>query len=341
VLCMGEAGLISRVLVKKLAGFVTFASIDPQAATAPGQLAIDTLKGLYRYDSLNVETELFGVIADPVGHSLSPAIHNACFAEAAMNRLYLPLLVQGGQREFDTFLDNVLARPWLDFRGFSVTIPHKHSALEYVRRHAGFIEPLADKIGAANTLLIERRATSDERRLRAYNTDYAGALDAITQGLGIERNGLRGVPVAVIGAGGVSRAIVAGLTDAGAEVTIYNRTVARAQELAAEFHCQAASLDKLSHLDAKLLINCTSIGMHPHVDATPVPAEYLKPGMTVFDTVYNPAETLLLRQAREKGAKTIDGIAMFVNQAAAQFHLFTGRSADTDLMRKVVLDSLR
>jgi 3-dehydroquinate dehydratase/shikimate dehydrogenase len=336
VLCMGEAGLISRVLAKKLGAFVTFASLDKQAATAPGQLTVDAFKRLYRYDAIDAGTELFGVIADPVGHSLSPAIHNACFADKGMNRLYLPLLVQGGQAEFDAFLDNILARPWLDFRGFSVTIPHKHSALEYVRRKGGFIEPLAEKIGATNTLLIERRATSDEPRLQAYNTDYAGALDAITQGMGIERRDLRGVPVAVVGAGGVSRAIVAGLTDAGAKVTIYNRTLERAQELAADFGCKAAGLGDLSQLDARLLVNCTSIGMHPKVDATPVPADLIEPNMAVFDTVYNPAETLLLKQAKAKGAKTIDGVAMFVNQAAAQFRLFTGQSANTNLMREVV-----
>lgn len=340
VLCMGEAGLISRILAKKFGASVTFASIDKQAATAPGQVTVGTLKGLYRHDSVDAETELFGVIADPVGHSKSPAIHNACFAEAGMNKLYLPLLVQGGQKEFDAFLDNVLVRPWLDFRGFSVTIPHKHSALEYVRRQGGFIEPLADKIGAANTVIIERQATSDERHLSAYNTDYAGALDAITQGMGIERADLRDVPVAVVGAGGVSRAIVAGLTDAGAKVTIYNRTVERGQELAADFRCRAAGLDDLPRLDAKLLINCTSIGMHPHVDATPVPPEYLKPDMAVFDTVYNPAETLLLRQAKAMGAKTIDGVAMFVNQAMTQFRLFTGRKGDTGLMRKTVIAEL-
>ncbi|MEN6335324.1 MAG: shikimate dehydrogenase, partial [Phycisphaerales bacterium] len=336
VLCMGEAGLISRVLAKKLGAFVTFASLDKQAATAPGQLTVDAFKRLYRYDAIDAGTELFGVIADPVGHSLSPAIHNASFADKSMNRLYLPLLVQGGQAEFDAFLDNVLARPWLDFRGFSVTIPHKHSALEYVRRKGGFIEPLAEKIGATNTLLIERRATSHEPRLQAYNTDYAGALDAITQGMGIERRDLRGVSVAVVGAGGVSRAIVAGLTDAGAKVTIYNRTLERAQELAADFGCKAAGLDDLSRLDARLLVNCTSIGMHPKVDAAPVPADLIKPGMAVFDTVYNPAETLLLKQAREKGAKTIDGVAMFVNQAAAQFRLFTDQQVNADTMRVVI-----
>lgn len=185
-------------------------------------------------------------------------------------------------------------------------------------------------------------ATAEARpQLSAYNTDYAGALDAITQGMGIERSGLRGVPVAVVGAGGVSRAIVAGLTDAGARVTIYNRTVERAQELAADFDCEAAGLEGLSLLDAKLLVNCTSIGMHPKVDASPVPAECLKPDMVVFDTVYNPAETLLLKQAKANGAKTIDGVAMFVNQAAAQFRLFTGQPADVALMRKVVLEGLR
>ena len=341
VLCMGQAGLISRILAKKLGGLVTFASVNEQAATAPGQLTVDRLKGLYRHDSINAETELFGVIADPVGHSLSPALHNACFADRRLNKLYLPLLVQGGPAEFNQFLDNVLARPWLSFRGFSVTIPHKHSALKYVYEQGGFLAPLVDKIGAANTLLLDPHGDSPKRRIRAYNTDYAGALDAITAGMGIERTALRNVPVAVVGAGGVSRAIVAGLTDAGAKVTIYNRTVERAEELAREFGGESGGLDKLPQMNARLLINCTSIGMHPNVDATPVPAEYLKPGMTVFDTIYNPAETLLLKQAEQKGAKTIDGVAMFVNQAAAQFHLFTSQSADTDLMRKVVLGNLR
>jgi len=375
VLCMGGPGLISRILAKKFGAFVTFAGIDEPAATAPGQLTIATFRELYRYDVIDADTELFGVIGDPVGHSLSPAIHNACFTDLNMNKLYLPLHVQGGGEQFNQFLDNILARPWLDFRGFSVTIPHKHSLLKYVHSRHGSVEPLADKIGAANTLVVappswrgrpalvsrghlglalsthgaevqgqdalatnSRAGTHD---LRAYNTDYAGALDAITAGMGIERKDLRDVPVAVVGAGGVSRAIVAGLTDAGAKVMIYNRTVERAKELAADFGCEFGGLDALPQLAARLLVNCTSIGMHPNVNATPVPAEYIKPDMAVFDTVYNPAETLLLKQAKAKGAKTIDGITMFVNQAAAQFQLFTNHRASTDLMRKVVLDRLR
>ncbi len=341
VLCMGQAGLISRVLAKKLGGLVTFASLDEASGTAPGQVTLGTFKQLYHHDAIDHETELFGVIADPVGHSLSPAIHNACLADQKLNGVYLPLLVQGGRDELFAFLDGVLARPWLDFRGFSVTIPHKHSALDYVRAKGGFIEPLAEQIGAANTLVIDSRATSHERRLSAYNTDYAGSLDAITAGMGITREGFRDMPVTVVGAGGVSRALVAGLTDAGARVTIYNRTVERAEKLAADFDCAWSGLEGLAHLDAKLVINCTSIGMHPKVDASPVPAESLKPDMAVFDTVYNPAETLLLKQAKAAGAKTIDGIAMFVNQALAQFRLFTTQSANPALMRNVVLASLR
>jgi 3-dehydroquinate dehydratase/shikimate dehydrogenase len=129
---------------------------------------------------------------------------------------------------------------------------------------------------------------------------------------------------------------VAGLSDAGAKVKIYNRTLERAEKLAAEFNCEFAPLDDVRNVKAKLLINCTSIGMHPNVDATPVPKESLKKAMAVFDTVYNPAQTLLLKDAKKKRAKTIDGISMFVNQAMAQFRLFTGKAGDPDLMRKTI-----
>ncbi len=340
VFCMGQAGLISRIIAKKLDSFVTFVSIDNESATAPGQLTIEQMRKFYRFDSINAATELFGVIACPVGHSLSPAIFNGAFEEAGMNKMYLPLLVEGDKIGFDSFMDGVLARPWLMFCGFSVTIPHKQNALDFVRENKGFVEPLAEKIGAVNTLVVESQATSDERRISAYNTDYAGALDAITSGLGISRGEFKGKSVAVIGAGGVARAVVAGLSDAGAKIIIYNRTVEKGEKLAAEFNCDFAPLGDLSKLKAELLINCTSIGMHPNTDATPVPEECLIKDMVVFDTVYNPPQTLLLKQAKEKGAKTVDGLSMFVNQAAAQFKLFTGKDADTKLMRKTISNCL-
>ena len=341
VFCMGAAGLVSRIIAKKLGSFVTFASIDEKTATAPGQLAVEQLKNLYRYDCINADTQLYGIIGSPVGHSAGPAVHNACFAEIKANKLYLPLLVEGGQAEFDQFLNNILSREWLGFAGFSVTIPHKANALEYTKAKFGFIEPLAEKIGAANTLTIdEPRATSHERRISAYNTDYAGALDAITSTLEISRADLNNLPVAVIGAGGVARAIVAGLSDAGAKIKIYNRTVKKGKKLAAEFNCDFASLSELPDVEAKLLINCTSIGMHPNTDETPFPQECLKADMAVFDTVYNPAETLLLKQASQAGAKTINGVDMFINQATAQFKLFTGQDAKPELMRKAICNCI-
>jgi 3-dehydroquinate dehydratase/shikimate dehydrogenase len=335
IFCMGEAGLLSRIIAKKLGCFYTFASIDDKSATAPGQLTIEQMKKFYRFDSIDAQTQFFGVIGCPVGHSLSPAIFNGAFEKAGMNKIYLPLLVDDGKAGFDSFMSNVLARPWLGFRGFSVTIPHKQNALNFVRQNQGFVEPLAAKIGAVNTVVI-----GPDGNLSAYNTDYAGALDAITSGLHINRDDFKGKSVAVIGAGGVARAIVAGLSDVGAKITIYNRTVQRGEKLAADFNCVFAPLNDLSNLKAELLINCTSIGMYPDTDATPVPKEYISKDMTVFDTVYNPAQTLLLKQAKEKGAQTIDGLSMFVNQAAAQFKLFTGKTADIELMRKTVSENL-
>jgi 3-dehydroquinate dehydratase/shikimate dehydrogenase len=352
IFCMGQAGLISRIIAKKLGSMVTFASIDEGTATAPGQLTVEQFRKLYRYGFINRNTALYGVIADPVGHSLSPHVHNACFERARLSKVYLPLLVQGGREGFNRFLDNVLARPWLDFKGFSVTIPHKENALNYVKRKKGFVEPLAEKIGAANTILVDKsQVTSHKPRLRAYNTDYRSALDSITSVMGIKKAGLKDIPAAVIGAGGVSRAIVAGLSDVGAKITIYNRTLKRAEDLAKDFGCEFAGLDELRNLKVKLVINCTSIGMKRTEDRgqrtegrrqkTPLDAKYLKKDMVVFDTVYNPIETLLLKQAKKIGAKTIDGVSMFVNQAAAQFKLFTGKTADTKLMRKVIEGNLK
>lgn len=335
VFCMGDAGVISRIIAKKLNCFVTFASIDDKTATAPGQLTIRQLKELYRWDDINADTELYGVIGSPVAHSAGPAAHNACFAEIGANKLYVPLLVEGDKNEFDKFMDNIFTRGWLAFHGFSVTIPHKQNALNYVKEKKGVVEPLAERISAANTLLI-----GADGKPAAYNTDYKGALDAITSGLGVSKSDLKDMPIAIIGAGGVARAIVAGLSDTGAKIKIYNRTVEKAERLAAEFGCDFAGLDDLPNVDAKLVINCTSIGMYPHTDETPIIKQFLKSDMAVFDSVYNPVETLLLKDAKEIGAKTISGLDMFINQAMAQFRLFTGQNASRELMQKTVAKEL-
>jgi 3-dehydroquinate dehydratase/shikimate dehydrogenase len=328
--CMDEPGFITRILTKKFNGLVSFASIGEKTATAPGQPTVEQMRELYRWDSIDAATEFYGVIGDPIAHSKSPAVHNACFAERGLNKVYVPLLIAGGQAEFNAFMDNILARPWLGFKGFSVTIPHKEYAFNYVKEKGGAIDPLVKEIGAANTIII------DGSKLSAYNTDCIAAIEAIIAGLGADREGLRKMPVAVIGAGGGARAIVAGLVDAEAKVKIYNRTVERAKHLASDFNCDYASLDKLHKLKEKLIVNCTSIGMHPHVDASPVDVGLLQKHMAVFDTVYTPPETMLLKHAKQTGCKTISGVDMFLKQAAEQFKLFTGRAANVEIMKKVL-----
>jgi len=332
IFCMGTAGLITRIIAKKFNSYVTFASIDADTTTAPGQLTIDELKNVYRFDDIDEKTEFYGVIGAPVGHSLGPAVHNACFAKINADKLYLPILIEGGQDEFDKFINNLMCRKALGFKGFSVTIPHKQNALNYVRMRDGKVEPLAEIIGAANTFIF-----GPDDRVSAYNTDYIGAIEAIVSA-GLDD--LNNIETAVIGAGGVARAVVAGLIDSGANVTIYNRTVKKAERLADEFNCDYAGLDKLENMNVKLLINCTSVGMYPDINATAVPLSCLKSDMTVFDTVYNPAETLLLKNAKAAGAKCISGIDMFINQAAQQFKLFTKQNPDTELMRKILSDCL-
>ena len=332
---MGQAGVISRIIAKKLGSLVSFASLDAGSETASGQITIEDFKNLYRSDIIDSQTQIYGIIGDPVTHSMSPAVHNAGFAAAGVNKIYLPILIQGGRREFNEFMTNVMHRSRLEFSGFSVTLPHKAHALEYLMEAGEYVEDLAERIGAVNTIVVGVNG-----RFSGYNTDYAGAMNVIKKVMGAKRHDLHKLKVAVIGAGGAGRAIVAGLCDVAAKVKVYNRTVSKAQGLAKEFGCSYSELSGLKNLDADLVVNCTSIGMSPNVDASPVPAGLIKKEMTVFDTVYNPVETLLLKQAADAGAKTIDGVSMFIGQAMAQFKLFTGTDGDAELMRKKICEFL-
>lgn len=331
-LAMGQAGLPSRILAGKFGAFGTFAALTADAASAPGQPTIEQLKALYRWGSITPDTQLFGVIGCPVGHSMSPAIHNAAFAARGIDAAYVPLLIQPGAQNFGRFMDAVAGRPWLNWRGLSVTIPHKENALAYVGPDN--CDQLARRIGAINTITME-----DGPIFLGDNTDYAAAIDALCQAMGIARDGLAGRCVAVLGAGGAARSIVAALAHYGAAVTVCNRTVARAEELAREFGCSPAGLEAAAVAGAEIIINCTSVGMHPHVGDCPLsdlPAETA----VVFDTIYNPLDTALLKMARKQGCLTVSGLEMFVNQAVAQFERWTRQPAPRDVMRQVVLSRL-
>jgi 3-dehydroquinate dehydratase/shikimate dehydrogenase len=339
-LCMGEAGLISRVLAKKFGAFLTFASLEGTAGTAPGQISITDMKRLYRWDAIRSDTKVYGVVGSPVGHSMSPAIHNSAFDQTGFNGIYLPLLVNPGYESFKAFMESFVPFPGLDLSGLSVTIPHKENALRYLKAKGAAVEPLAERIGAVNTIVI------DGGKLSGFNTDYAAILDSITIALGITREQLANCRVAVIGAGGTGRTAVAALAACGATVVVYNRTRERADALAAEFTGRtgkvvSAAMEKLCDSCCQIYLNTTSIGMHPNVDQSPFDASGLGPEVLVFDAVYNPVQTQLLKQAAAGGSKTVSGIEMFVRQAGAQFALWTKQDAPLGVMRGVVEARLR
>jgi 3-dehydroquinate dehydratase / shikimate dehydrogenase len=340
-LCMGEPGLISRVLAKKFGAFLTFASLEDGTGTAPGQISLRDMKRLYRWDAINARTKVYGVVASPVAHSMSPAIHNAAFGETGHDGVYLPLLVNPGYESFKAFMESFVNFEGLDLSGLSVTLPHKENALRHLKEKGAEIEPLAERIGAVNTVIIDR--SSGAPVLRGMNTDYAAILDSITDNLVITHEALADYRIAVIGAGGTGRTAVAALAHFGATVVVYNRTKDRADALAAEFNGQtgkvvAAPLEKLCDSCCQIYINTSSVGMHPNVGASPFGEQppKLTPEMLVFDTVYNPPKTKLLQQAQAAGAKTVGGVEMFVRQAAAQFEAWTGLTAPAQTMRRVV-----
>ncbi len=330
-LAMGEAGIASRILAKKYGAFATFAAVRRGKESAPGQPTVDELKNLYRWDRIGPATAVYGVIGCPISHSLSPAIHNAAFEAVGLDAVYVRLEIQPGEDNFKRFMDALLERPWRDWRGLSVTIPHKENALNYVG--ANRCDELSAQIGAINTITI------DEGRLQGDNTDYAAAIDSLCAEMLIERRDLGGRAVAVIGAGGSARAILAALKHYGADVTVFNRTPDRAEKLAGEFHCRFRTLEHLRRTEAEILINCTPIGMNPRVNDSPL-EEIPSSVRVVFDVIYSPIETRLLRQGRADGCTTIAGVDMFVRQACAQFEIWTGQPAPADVMRQVTIKRL-
>jgi shikimate dehydrogenase len=270
---------------------------------------------------------------------MSPAIHNAAFDALSYDGVYLPFLVEPGYESFKAFMESFIHFEKLDLCGLSVTLPHKENALNYLVEKEARIEPLATSIGAVNTITIEKG------KLSGANTDHAAILKCICDAANITPEGLSALRVGIIGASGTARAAVAGLAYFGATVQIFNRTLIRAQHLAAEFDgrkgkVSAASLEQLNGCD--VWMNCSSVGMSPHVDASPL--GNFEPKWSsktiVFDAVYNPVRTKFLQQAEAAGARTISGVEMFVHQAAAQFETWTGQTAPRDVMRDVVMKRL-
>jgi 3-dehydroquinate dehydratase / shikimate dehydrogenase len=321
--CMGEIGTPSRILAGKFGAPFTYATFHIERTMAPGQLAWSAMRDVYRYDKIKRDTEVFGVVADPVAHSLSPLIHNVGFGELGMNRVYVPFRVP--HEHLKSFLEECQE---LGVRGLSVTIPHKETILPLLDARDEAVEG----IKAANTLVFR-----DGKR-HGYNTDHQAALDSIehTMALSKGENSMAGKTALVLGAGGAAKALVFGLRRKGCDVVIASRTLERAEELASLFRGRAVGWSIRHGIRCDLIVNCTPVGMHPNVNESPFDGAVFKPDQVVFDTVYNPEQTLFVKEARKAGCTVITGIDMFVGQAAVQFKLFTGAEPPLDAMRNVL-----
>jgi len=266
---------------------------------------------------MDSQTELYGVIGNPVRHSLSPMIHNGAFRRLGWNAVYLAFEVKNIE-------EALRGMRGLGVRGVSVTIPFKTEVLPFLDK----IEGLAKKVGAVNTI-INRRG-----RLIGYNTDCEGALEALE-----EKMDLRGKRVVLLGAGGAARAIGFGLKERGVPLIVVNRSKERGWALSKELRCNYLPISSLARmkegeLEADILINATSLGMYPRDGETPIPKKFLKKGMVVMDIVYEPLQTRLLREAKEKGCVTVDGLEMLIRQGMAQFEIWTGRRLKIGEIRK-------
>ncbi|THU61587.1 hypothetical protein C4D60_Mb07t24890 [Musa balbisiana] len=331
-LVMGERGLISRLLCPKFGGYLTFGTLGVGKESAPGQPTISDLLNVYNIRQIGADSKIFGIVGKPVGHSKSPVLFNASFKSVGLDAVYVPLLV-------DDLVNFLNAYSSTDFAGFSCTIPHKEAAVGCCDK----VDPIAKSIGAVNTII---RRPSDGK-LIGYNTDYVGAISAIedgirgSQGVGKETDSpLAGKVFVIIGAGGAGKALAYGAKEKGAKVVIANRTYERARELANLIGGHALTLAELETFhpeDGMILANTTSIGMQPNVNETPIRKQALGSYSVVFDAVYTPKATRLLREAEESGATVVSGLEMFIRQAMGQFELFTNLTAPENLMRDTVM----
>jgi 3-dehydroquinate dehydratase/shikimate dehydrogenase len=317
-LCMGEQGVISRVLCVRAGSQFTFAAVNPGEETAPGQMTARTLRDTFRLDQVDAATRVYGVAGDPVAHSLSPAMLNAAFRRENVNGVYLALHA----KSMDDLLACVRDIP---IAGLSVTMPYK----EEILKHLDKTEPWTTKVGACNTVV-----RGQDGKLFGFNTDVNGVLRPLEV-----RMRLQGARVLVLGAGGAARAAVFGLKDRGAEVYILNRTPAAAQKLAKQARAKAIPRALLKKLEFDVIINATPAGMEGNRDPLPLSEQEMK-CRYFFEMIYNPAETRLVKMARERGIHVISGLEMFVQQGARQFEIWTGKPAPIMEMQHVAEHAL-
>ena len=324
---MGDTGAWCRILAKKLGAFASFATISHKARTAPGQWTVGDMIARFRWRKISESTRVFGVLGDPVAHSMSPLIFNRWFDEMGIDAVYLPIPVRGNGESLTRFLAGCLSRPYLGIEGFSVTLPHKQAAAAWAGEGA---DRMVRSIAAANTLMLN----SDTPQ--AFNTDCHAAVDSLVAALGCTRPDLLNLPVDILGSGGTAQALVAGLAALGCKITIFGRSPEKAMDLARRFSCESGTWQDRTSRFSKVLINTTSVGFGENASHSPMPADALTNYDLVFDVIYNPLETRLLRDARAAGVATLNGLDMFIRQASMQFELWIGQKPDQQSARSAV-----
>ncbi|MGI6401422.1 MAG: shikimate dehydrogenase [Thermoguttaceae bacterium] len=329
---MTEFGFMTRILGKKWGNPYAYASFSKARTIMPGLPYYKTLRDEYRYDEINADTSVFGVVGDPIMHSLSPMIHNLSFAEQDLNCVYLPFRVT--KEDLFEFFDK--ASDVFDLKGLSVTIPHKMAIMKKLTQ----FDPAVETIGACNTVVF------DGYSRYGYNTDYIAAVLSIETAMAArpvlagEPSPLEGQSALVLGSGGAGKAIAFGLHERGARVIITDRDVEEGERVASWLGCEFCPWEEREGYVVQILANCTPVGMFPNVDEAPMDRKSLRGGMVVFDAIYNPETTYLLRMAREKGCRIVSGVEMFVGQACLQFKLYTGKRASAPFMRRVLRNAL-
>ena len=314
IAAMGELGTFSRLMATGRGSLWTYAALQKGRESASGQFTASELKHLYSVDEIDESTQVYGVIGWPVGHSLSPHIHNRALRELGLNARYLPFPIKD-LKDFGPHLRR--------FAGFSVTIPHKLQILDFV----DIVDETAKRTGAANTLV------NRDQKLFAFNTDVYGTQQALRKAFEDKVH-----KATLLGTGGAARAAALVLKERECAVTVLARDARKAERFAEEFGFASDAISQVGRYKGDLLINATPVGMFPNIDESPVPTEALH-YRYVFDMVYNPLETRLLREAR-RGSIVISGVEMFIAQAARQFELWTEHEAPAELMREIVLRQL-
>jgi 3-dehydroquinate dehydratase/shikimate dehydrogenase len=313
-LCMGEQGVISRVLCVRAGSQFTFAAANPGEETAPGQLTARALRDVYRIDQVDAATRVYGVAGDPVAQSLSPVMLNTAFRRENVNAVYLALHAK-------TMEDLTACVQHIPIAGLSVTMPYKEPILKELDKS----DPWTVKVGACNTVV-----RSQDGKLYGFNTDVNGVVRPLEL-----RIRLQGAKILVLGAGGAARAAVFGLKERGAEVSILNRTAAAAQKLAKQAKAKVINRTMLKKLEFDVIINATPAGMEGNKDPLPLTEQEMK-AKYFFEMVYTPAETRMMKMARSRGMQVIAGSEMFVQQGARQFEIWTGKPAPLADMQRVV-----